>query len=98
MEAIIMERDFFSLAEANAKVGRKVWVKVDNLYDVRKGVPGTVSRAICLDERVNGFGVRVDWKQTPSSILGRMMTVFTKNEYDRYLTEEPESSAKIAYD
>jgi hypothetical protein len=97
MEAFIMERVFFTLTEANAKIGRKVWVKVNNLYDVKKGIPGTVMRAVCLDQSVDGFGVWVDWKLPPSG-LGAIMTVFTKNEYECYLNEEPELSTEIGYD
>ena len=92
-----MERVFFTLAEANAKVGRKVWVKVNNLYDVRKGLSGTVMRTACLDQSVKGYGVRVDWK-LPASGSSAIMTVFTKNEYECYLNEEPELSIAIAYD
>jgi len=93
----IMERVFFTITEAKANVGRKVWVKVDSLYDVKKGISGTVSGVVCLNESVNGFGVRVDWKLPPSG-FGAIMTVFTKNEYECYLAEEPESSPKIAID
>jgi len=92
-----MERLFFTLAEADAKVGRKVWVKVNNLYDVRKGILGTVMKTVYLDQSGNGFGVWVDWK-LPLSGFGAIMTVFTKNEYECYLNEEPELSIAIAYD
>ena len=92
-----MERVFFTLAEANEKVGRKVWVKVDNLYDVRKGLPGTVMKTACLNQSVKGFGVRVDWKLPPSG-SGAIMTMFTKNEYECYLNEEPALDIEIAYD
>ena len=92
-----MELVFFSPAEAKSKVGRKVWVKVNNLYDVRKGTPGTVMTSICLDQSANGFGVRVDWKLPPSG-LGAVMTVFTKNEYECYLNEGPALDTGIAYD
>ena len=92
-----MELVFFSPAEAKSKVGRKVWVKVNNLYDVRKGLSGTVMRTVSLDQGAKGYGVRVDWK-SPSSGSGAIMTVFTKNEYECYLNEEPELSIAIAYD
>ena len=90
-----MELVFFSSAEANAKVGKKVWVKVNNLYDLKKGFLGTVMKSVCLDQSANGFGVKVDWQVSPS---GAIMTVFTKNEYECYLNEEPESFLKIDYD
>ena len=92
-----MARVFFTHTEAEFKIGRKVWVKVSNLYDVKKGLLGTVSQEVCLDRGANGFGVRVDWK-LPSSGPAAMMTVFTKSEYEIYLNEEPESPPKITYD
>ena len=92
-----MERVYFTLAEADSKVGRKVWVKVNNLYDLRNGIPGTVMKTVNLEQSINGFGVWVDWKPPPSD-SGAIMTVFTKNEYECYLNEGPELSITIAYD
>jgi len=92
-----MERVFFSASEANGKVGKKVWVKINNLYDVKKGLPGTVIMAICLDQSTDGVGVRVDWKSTPSG-SDAIMTVFTKNEYECYLNEEQGLDLRMTFD
>jgi hypothetical protein len=93
---LLMERVFFSLSEANTKVGRKVWVKVNNLY-INKGVPGTVVGSVCLDDRVKGFGMRIQWNSSRSG-SDAVTTVFTKNEYENYLNEEHASDPRITFD
>jgi hypothetical protein len=92
-----MEHLFFSLEEANAKIGKKVWVKVHNLYTVKIGITGTVTMAVCLDQVADEFGVRVDWK-LPLSASDTIITVFTKNEYQSYLNEEADLPPRITSD